>query len=465
MAFRKRFTRDIDMLNGPVLRPFIAYSIPLMLSGILQLLFNAADVVVVGRFAGDEALAAVGSTGTLIALFTNLFIGLSVGANVAAARACGEGDPLKISRVVHTSMLVSVICGAFVTVMGLIFSPTFLKLMKTPEEIIDLASVYLRIYFVGMLACMVYNFGSALLRAVGDTRRPLIYLTISGVVNVVLNLIFVIPLKMSAAGVGLATTISQIVSAALVVICLMRSEGPIRFVPKKMRLHRKDLGLIIRIGLPAGIQSTVFSISNVIIQSSINAFGAIQVAGNSAGGNLDGFVSTGLSAFYQATMSFTSQNYGAKKYGRIWKILRTTVLCEVVIGVPVSFLVWYFGDTLLHIYTESDAVVAAGVVRLTYICLPFIIGGLMDCMTGSLRGIGCSLTPMIVSICGVCGVRLVWLATVCRLPQYADNIAAVYVSYPISWAATGLMHFAFLVVNMRRLKKRALEEGWDMSAL
>ena len=463
MAIRRHSQRDIDMLNGPVLRPFIAYSIPIMLSGILQLLFNAADVVVVGHFAGDEALAAVGSTGALITLFTNLFMGLSVGANVAAARACGEGDPMKLSRVVHTSMLLSLICGAVVMAAGIIFAPVFLEIMDTPPEVIGLASVYLRIYFVGMLASMVYNFGAALLRAIGDTRRPLTYLTIAGVVNVVLNLIFVIVLRMSAAGVGLATAISQFISAILVVICLMRSEGPIRFIPKKMRMYKQDLGLIVRIGLPAGIQGTVFSISNVIIQSAVNSFGAIQVAGSSIAGNIDGFVSTALSAFYQSAMSFTGQNYGAKKYGRIWKILRTTVLCEIVVGIPAGFLVWYFGDILLRIYTDSDAVIAAGIVRLTYVCLPFIIGSLMDCMVGTLRGIGCSLTPMIVSICGVCGVRLVWIATVCQMPQYADNIAALYIVYPISWAATGFMHFIFLMINMRKLKKKALDEGWDMA--
>ena len=464
MAIPKRSSRDIDMLNGPVLRPYIAYAIPIMLSGFLQLLFNAADVVVVGRFAGDEALAAVGSTGSLVTLFTNLFMGLSVGANVAAARACGEGNPIKLSRVVHTSMLLSLICGAVVMVLGVIFAPTFLRLMDTPPEVIDLASVYLRIYFVGMLASMVYNFGAALLRAIGDTKRPLTYLTIAGVANVVLNLIFVIVLHMSAAGVGLATAISQFISAILVVICLMRSEGPIRFEPKKMRIYKSDLGLIVRIGLPAGIQGTVFSISNVIIQSTINSFGAIQVAGNSAGANLDGFVSTGLSAFYQSTMSFTGQNYGARKYGRIWKILRTTVMCEIVIGIPAGFLVWFFGENLLHIYTESDAVVAAGMVRLTYVCLPFIIGGLMDCMVGTLRGIGCSLTPMIVSICGVCGVRLVWIATICQMPQFVNDISAVYISYPISWAATGIMHFICLMFNMKKLKQKAVDEGWDMSA-
>ena len=461
MAFGRR-AREIDMLNGPMIGPFVRYAIPLMLSGMLQLLFNAADVAVVGRFAGDEALAAVGSNGALCSLFTNLFIGLSVGTNVAAAKACGARDDARLSRVVHASMLLSLICGGVVMVLGIAFAPQFLLMMDTPEEVVDLASVYLRIYFAGMIPMMVYNFGSALLRSIGDTRRPLVYLTIAGVVNVVLNLFFVIALKMSVSGVALATVISQTISAALVVICLMRSEGAVRFDFRRMKLHKSEVGEILRIGLPAGLQSTVFSISNVIIQSSINSFGAISVAGNSAASNLDGFVGIGLSAFYQASLSFTGQNYGAKKYGRIWHILRTAALCEVVVGIPASFCVWYFGDVLLRIYTTSDAVVAAGMIRLTYVCLPFIIGGMMDCVVGSLRGIGCSVTPMVVSICGVCGIRLVWIATVCAMPRFADDIGMVFISYPISWGATLLMHFGCLVYQMRKLKKRAVSEGWDM---
>lgn len=461
MTFR-RTSHEIDMLNGPMLGSFVRYAIPLMLSGMLQLLFNAADVAVVGRFAGDEALAAVGSTGALCTLFTNLFIGLSVGANVAAARACGAQDYRGLSRVVHTSMLLSIICGAIVTVLGIAFAPQFLIIMDTPDEIVGLASKYLRIYFVGMIAMMAYNFGSALLRSIGDTRRPLMYLTISGVVNVILNLIFVIGFRLSVVGVALATTISQCISAALVVICLVRTEGAVHLDIRRMRLHREEFRLVMRIGLPAGLQSTVFSISNVIIQSSINSFGAIAMAGNSTAANLDGFVSTGLSAFYQAAVSFTGQNYGARKYGRIWKILRTAALCEIVVGIPAGFLVWYFGDKLQYIYTQSDAVVAAGMIRLTFVCLPFVIGGMMDCVVGSLRGIGCSLTPMVVSICGVCGIRLVWIATVCSLPQFADDIRMVYASYPISWSVTLVMHFGCFVYQMRKLKKRAVEEQWDM---
>lgn len=461
MTFRRQ-SRGIDMLNGPMIGPFIRYAIPLMLSGMLQLLFNAADVAVVGRFAGDEALAAVGSTGALCALFTNLFIGLSVGTNVVAAKACGAQDYRGLSRVVHTSMLLGAVCGLAVMALGVAFAPQFLIIMDTPREVVDLAGVYLRIYFMGMPAAMIYNFGSALLRSIGDTRRPLTYLTVAGVVNVALNLVFVIALDMSVAGVALATAISQCISAALVVICLMRSEGAVRLDIRRLRFDRQELLQILRIGLPAGLQSTVFSISNVIIQSSINSFGAVAVAGNSTGANLDGFISTGLSAFYQAVVSFTGQNYGAKKYGRIWRILRTAAICEVAVGIPASFAVWYFGETLLHIYTQSDAVVAAGMTRLAFVCLPFVIGGMMDCVVGSLRGIGCSLTPMIVSVCGVCGIRLVWIATVCSMPAFADDIRAVYISYPISWFATLLMHFGCLVYQMNKLKKRALSEGWYM---
>lgn len=448
---------NVDMLNGPILKPFIRYSIPIMLSGILQLMFNAADVVVVGRFAGDAALAAVGSTGSLCTLFTNLFIGLSVGANVATARACGARDDRCLNRVVHTSIALGLICGAIVMTMGLLFAPQILQIMDTPEEIIGLAAVYLRIYFLGMLAMMLYNFGAAILRSIGDTRRPLIYLTTAGVVNVILNLIFVIVFKMSVAGVALATVISQCVSAALVLICLARSQGAIHLDIRRLRLNRDALGDIVRVGLPAGIQSTIFSISNVLIQSSINSFGAITVAGNSAASNIDGFVGTALGSFYQAVVSFTGQNCGAKKYDRLWRILGAAVICDLALGGVMGVGVWYFGETLLGIYSDSQAVIAAGMIRLACVALPHAIGGVMDSVVGSLRGMGRSVTPMLVSILGVCGFRLVWILTICKLPQFRDSVAMVYISYPISWTLTLIMHFVCLIFEMRRLKRGAAE--------
>lgn len=446
---------NIDMLNGPILKPFVRYSIPIMLSGILQLLFNAADVVVVGRFVGDTALAAVGSTGSLCSLFTNLFIGLSVGANVAAARACGARDDRSLNRVVHTSIVLGLICGAIVMTMGLLFAPQMLQIMDTPEEIIDLAAVYLRIYFLGMLAMMLYNFGSAILRSIGDTRRPLIFLTTAGVINVILNLIFVIAFKMSVAGVALATVISQCVSAALVIICLVRSEGAIHLDIRRLRLDRAALADIVRVGLPAGVQSTIFSISNVLIQSSINAFGGVTVAGHSAASNIDGFVGTALGSFYQAVVSFTGQNCGAKKYDRLWRILGAAVVCNLVLGGVMGAGVCYFAEPLLGIYSDSRDVISAGMICLGCVSLPHAVGGIMDSVVGSLRGMGRSVTPMLVSMLGVCGFRLVWVLTICRLPAFRESVAIVYISYPISWTLTLIMHFICLIFEMRRLKRSA----------
>ena len=456
MAYRsgRRAGRAVDMLNGPLLRPMITYTIPIMLSGLLQLMFNAADVAVVGRFAGSDALAAVGSNGALTSLIVNLFIGLSVGANVVAARACGAQDYKKLSQTVHTSMLTALVCGVGLTAVGTVFAPRFLAWMGSPEEIIGLATVYLRIYFCGMIPSMVYNFGAAILRSVGDTRRPLIYLTISGVANVVLNLVFVVAFNMSVAGVALATVISQCISAVLVVVCLMRSEGAIRFLPKLMRIHKDEFKDILRIGLPAGIQSMAFSISNVMIQSTINSFGTDAVAGNAAGGNLDCFVQMMMNSFYQSCISFVGQNYGAKKYDRIWKILGTALMCVLVVGTVGGFCVWYFGDTLLRIYTTSDAVIKAGLVRLMWVGLPYVFCGLNDSVVGALRGMGYSLSSMIMSLVGICGVRLLWIFTFCRIEPWSRSISTVYVSYPVSWIVTLLMQSVCFFIAMKKLRSR-----------
>lgn len=456
MKFMHRTARETDMLNGPLLKPLIKYTVPIMLSGLLQLLFNAADVAVVGRFAGDNALAAVGSTGSLTNLIVNLFIGLSVGANVMAARARGARDDRQLSRVVHTSMLVAIICGVILTAVGVIFAPVFLEWMGSPDGVIQPATVYLRIYFCGMIASMVYNFGAAILRAVGDTRRPLIYLTIAGVINLVLNLFFVINCGMDTDGVALATVISQCVSAVLVMICLMRSHGAIHLDIRRMRIYKDEFKAIVRIGLPAGIQGMTFSISNVIIQSTINSFGATAVAGNSAGSNLDGFVHMIMNSFYQSCISFVGQNYGARKYGRIKRILGCCLACVLVLGVTFGVGVWALGDKLLYIYTTSADVVTAGMVRLTWVCLPYVICGLNDCVVGALRGIGYSLTTMLFSLVGICGTRLMWVATFCQMAPYSENVNTVYVSYPVSWLVTLLFQTGCFIYAMQRLGRKDL---------
>lgn len=453
MALHKSARYEIDMTHGPILKKLLLFTVPLILSSILQLLFNAADVVVVGRFAqqGDLCLAAVGSTGSLTSLIVNMFVGLSVGTNVVAARAWGSGDHKAMEESVHTSMLVSVVSGAILAVVGVIGARVFLEWMNTPKEVIDLSSLYLRIYFAGMPANMIYNFGSAILRSVGDTRRPLIYLIIAGVLNVILNLFFVIVLHMDVEGVALATIISQAVSAALVVICLMRSEGGLRLTLKKLRIAGDTLKEIARIGLPAGFQGVLFSISNVMIQSSINAFGATVMAGSSAAGNLEGFVYVGMNAFHQAAVSFSSQNLGAGEYKRIWRIAVVCQVCVTVVGLLMGVGVWFFGGELLRIYTTSQEVVNAGLVRLSYVCLPYALCGMMDVMTGSLRGIGYSVTPMLVSVLGICVFRVAWIATVCKLPACSD-IDYVYLSYPISWIITLIAHTICFVWAMRRVK-------------
>ncbi len=447
---------SMDMCSGPILKKMLAFTIPLMFSSILQLLFNAADVVVVGRFAGDNSLAAVGSTSSLINLLTNLFVGLSIGANVCAARYFGAKHDDALHETVHTSVTLSLISGVFLTAVGIPCARLMLELMQTPDEIIGLAGDYLRIYFLGMTSTMVYNFGSALLRAVGDTKRPLYYLFAAGVLNVVLNLLFVIKFNMDVVGVALATVISQTLSAALVVRCLMREKTGIRLILRELKIYKTRLKTILRIGLPAGFQGIVFSLSNVVIQSSVNTFGNIVVAGNSAAANIEGFVYVAMNSFYQATLSFTSQNYGAGNYDRIGKILLRGELCVTAVGLILGNLAVFFGEPLLSIYSDSPEVIAAGMVRMRFICRTYALCGIMDVLVGSLRGIGYSVMPMIVSLLGACGLRLVWLATVFQIPQL-HIIEIVYASYPVSWLVTAGVHVICYFWARKRINIKQLQ--------
>lgn len=444
---------SIDMCSGPVLSKLLRFSIPLMLSSILQLLFNAADVVVVGRFAGDEALAAVGSTGALVNLLTNLFMGLSVGANVIAARDFGSKNDKELSKTVHTAMLISLISGVLLTVIGVFGAEKMLYLMQTPDEVLPLAAKYLRIYFGGITASMVFNFGSALLRSVGDTKRPLYYLLGAGVINVLLNLLFVIVFDMDVAGVGLATVISQIISAGLVVRCLIKEQGGIHLDLKKLRISRSKLLNILRVGLPAGFQGIVFSLSNVVIQSSVNGFGKIVVAGNSAAANIEGFVYMAMNTFHQAAISFVSQNFGAGQYKRINRIVLVSLGCVITTGVVLGNSAVFFGTKLLSLYSPNPEVIAAGLVRLKYICTIYALCGMMDVMVGALRGIGYSVMPMIVSLIGACGLRLLWLATVFQMPEY-HKIEIVYLSYAISWILTFVTHVLCYIWARGRIRKK-----------
>lgn len=442
----KSFT--MNMCEGPIFINMLKFTIPLMLSSILQLLFNAADVVVVGKFAGDNSLGAVGCTGSLINLLTNLFVGLSVGANVMAARHFGAGQEEELTKSVHTSMVIALAGGVLLTLTGVVFAEPILRLMDTPELQLPLAATYLRIYFCGMVASMVYNFGSAILRAIGDTKRPMYYLTFAGVINVVLNMIFVIIFKLDVAGVATATVVSQCISAVLVVRCMMKEQGAIRLDLKKLKIDRRELGFIVRIGIPAGLQGCIFSLSNVVIQSSINGFGETVVSGSSACSNLEGFVYVSMNAFHHATLSFMSQNYGAGRFDRMKKIVVCGLASVCVTGLILGNLEVFFGEKLLSIYTDSSEVVAAGMTRMRYVCTIYCFCGMMDVMVGVLRGIGYSVMPMIVSLCGACGLRLIWIATVFQLEKY-HVVDTVYVSYPISWIVTFLVHVCCYFVVRR----------------
>ena len=404
------------MCNGPLLGKILLFSVPLMLSGILQLLFNAADIVVVGQFAGNEALAAVGSTGSLNNLIVNVFMGLSIGTSIMVARYYGAQDWKSIREIVHTSMLVSFICGVALIFIGIFLAAPLLELMGTPPECLDQAVLYMRIIFIGMPAQMVYNFGAAILRAVGDTRRPLLFLLAAGIVNVLLNLFFVIVFHMDTAGVALATIISQSISAVLVVLCLMRSHTPYRLRFRRLRVRKAQLLQIIRVGLPAGIQGAVFSVSNVLIQSSINSFGSLAVGGNTAASNIEGFVYTSMNSLYQASLSFTSQNVGAGKLQRVVPILLRCLGVVLTVGVGLSGLALLFNHQLLGIYSSDQEVIRYGLGRLEVVCATYFLCGMMDVVCGSVRGLGSSVVPTIVSLTGACGLRILWIYTI-----FAEN--------------------------------------------
>ena len=448
-------TRAGDLTSGPMLKKIILFSLPLAASSILQLLFNAADVVVVGRFAGSTALAAVGSNGALINLLVNLFVGLSLGANVVAARCFGAKDEQGVQNTVQTSVTLGLVSGVLLAFVGFFAARGLLELMSCPEDVIDLSTIYLKIYFIGLPMTMLYNFNSALLRAVGDTRRPLYCLAVSGVINVLLNLVFVILFQMSVAGVALATIISQTVSAILVTVLLMKEQGPLHLDLRHLGFHKGALVQILKIGLPAGLQSTVFSLSNVVIQSAVNSFGSTVVAGNSAAANIEGFIYTGMNAFAQAAVTFTSQNVGARRYDNLDRVMRNCLLCAVVVGVVLGGGAYLAGEGLLHFYSSDEAVIAAGLARMKVICTSYFFCGVMDTLASCLRGRGYSVLPMIVSLVGSCLLRLVWIATIFQLFR---STTTLYISYPISWVLTASVHLICLLV-VRHKTNEALKQN------
>lgn len=441
------------MCSGSILPKLLKFSLPLMLSSVLQLLFNAADIIVVGNFASEHSLAAVGSTTALINLITNLFLGLSTSSNVLSANYMGAGDDERVSKTVHTSLLLSVISGLILTVIGMAFTEQMLIWMQTPEEVLDLSALYLRIYFGGMVAMMIYNFGSALLRSKGDTKRPLYYLALSGVINIILNLVFVICFNMDVAGVGLATVISQCVSAFLVVRCLYKETDAFHFDFRKLKIDKKIMSKIFSIGIPAGFQGVVFSLSNVVIQSSVNSFGPVVMAGSAAAASIEGFVWVSMNSFSQGALTFTSQNIGAGKYSRINKIALIACSCAAVAGLVLGNLAYLFGTFLLGIYDPRPEIIEPGLIRMGLVCVLYFTCGLMDCIVGSIRGMGYAVTPTIVSLLGACGLRILWIFTIFQIPEYHTEFM-LFVSYPVSWTITFLVHFICYIFMRRKFPKQ-----------
>ena len=441
---------EIDMTEGPLFSKILSFSLPLIASGILQLMFNAADVVVVGRFAGSESLAAVGSTSSLTNLIVNIFIGLSIGTNVTLARFYGAKRDKEVCDTVHTSILISLIAGVILIIVGFLASRPMLTLMGTPDNVIEHSVTYMRIYFAGMPVLMLYNFGSAILRAVGDTKRPLNYLIIAGIINVILNLIFVIVFHMGVAGVALATVISEAVSALLVVRCLIMSEGPIKLHIHELKLNRHILKRIFTIGIPAGIQGAVFSISNVLIQSSINSFGSAAMAGSTASQSIEGFTYTSMNAVGQATVSFVGQNSGARRYDRVKRSVIDCLILVTVVGLIMGNVGVLMDGVLLKLYTTSPEVISYGHLRLSYIMPMYCLCGIMEVFVGGSRGMGRAVVPTIISLIGACAFRIVYIYTIFVMYH---TLGTLYLSYPVSWAITSLAQLLYLIFVYRRQKK------------
>lgn len=446
-------TRIIDMTRGPLFHNIISYTIPIMLTGFLQLLFNAADLIIVGQFCGSISVAAVGATGAITNLIVNLFIGLSVGTGVAVAQALGAEDNKKVHRAIHTAIPTALLGGVILTIVGVLFSETFLRWMDTPENVLPLSALYMKIYFAGIIFMMLYNFCASILRASGDTKSPLVFLTIAGVINVALNVIFVTVFDLNVAGVALATTISQAVSAVLVVIALVKRNDACKLQFSKLRFYKDELMQIIKIGLPAGIQGSLFSISNVVIQSSINSFGEIVMSGNAAALNIEGFMFVCLNAFHQTTLNFTGQNIGANQYKRAKKVFLLCMSSVFVIGLVVSIGVYLAGPHLLKIYLpDSVEAISYGMVRLKCLCLAYCLLGMMDVSGGGLRGMGVSFAPMVISVLGVCGIRIGWIYTIFQIPEF-HTPEYLYMSYAISWGVTFIAQTVAYFITYNKKKK------------
>ncbi len=451
--------RDMDMCSGPLFGKIFVFALPIMAMNILQLLFNTADMVVVGRFSGSDALAAVGSTGSLINLIVNLFMGLSVGTSVVVAQDCGAGRQEDISRSVHTSITISIICGLVVMVLGLLLCEPLLVFMGTPGDILGLAVLYMKIYFIGLPALMVYNFCAAIMRAVGDSRHPMYYLTVAGIVHVILDLFFVIVLHMSVEGVAWSTVISEYISVVLIMICLFRYDGAIRFIPRKMRIDVAKLKDIVKIGLPAGLQNLLFSISNVLIQAAVNSFGTIMVAASSAAGNVESYVGTTMNAYYNAAITFTGQNMGAKKYARIDTVAKVCTILIFATWIIMGGATVFSGRSLLSIFTPDPKVIELGMMRINIMMVGYFTCGIMSVYPGLTRGMGYSVMPMLSTLVGACLLRIVWLATV--FAWYPTEVM-LFVCYPVTWALAGLGQVGSFFYARNRIRKTNVNAAQSM---
>lgn len=443
---------SLDMTKGPFLKKILRFSLPLMFTGLLQMIYNTADVIVVGRFAGGTALAAVGATGSLVNLILNIFLGMSMGSGVMTAKYIGARDEASVKRCVHSAMLLSILSGIFVAIFGFIFSEQLLVMMDSPEDVLPLSTLYLKIFFLGAPAGMVFNFGASIVRATGDTKKPLIILSASGIINIVLNLILVIKFNMSVAGVAIATIVSQYISATVIVIVLLKMQNACRLKPKELRFHKEELKRILFVGIPAGIQNSLFSVSNVIIQTTVNSFGSVAMAGIAAGSNIDSLIYTCTNAISQTTMTFSSQNFGAKKYENFNKIYFRCVALTIVIGVSMGALGIFFKEFLVGIFSTDPAVIKIGAERLTLILPFYFFCSLMDVGAGQLRGMGKSVLPMMVSLLGGCGLRLLWIFV---FFPHNPTLIYLYYAYPISWSITFFVHFACYFIVRRQIMKKA----------
>ncbi len=447
-------TKSLDMTKGSLFKNIFIFTIPIIITNLLQLLFNAADIIVVGQYCGSNAVAAVGSNGALVNLLVNIMVGLSVGTGIITAQSIGAKDYKTVEKTVHTAIPTALIVGGILSVVGFFLSGEILKLMDSPEEVLPLATTYLKIYFLGVISSSVYNFGAAILRSAGDTKSPLVFLSIAGILNVVLNLIFVIGFNMGVSGVAIATTVSQTLSAILIVIALIKRNDSCHLNIKKMKIYKKELLRILKIGIPSSIQSSMFSISNVIIQSSVNSFGAAAVSGNAAAGNLEGFVYTAMNAFHLTTLNFTGQNIGAGNFKRAKRVLKQNLVYAGLTGIILGVLAYVFATPLLSLYiTDSSEAIKVGIIKLTYVGLPYFLCGIMEVVAGALKGMGATMYSMLISVIGACAFRIIWIFTIFSIDKY-HTLNILFISYPISWTITTIANIVAYYLVLKRVTNR-----------